>query len=70
MIHNFSGFVITERAVKRLHAAHSKAIQHFMVTGKYIIPVLEIQTMTKGRPSGNIWVKITQAGCVYPHNPV
>lgn len=70
MIHNFSGKVITERAVRQLEAAHSKAQNHWLITGKYIIPVLDIQTMTNGKPSGSMTVKITQSGCVYPHNRV
>ena len=70
VIHNFSGKVITEKAVRQLEAAHSKATRGYYLTGTYLVPVLSIQTMTGGKPSGMMTVKITQAGCVYPHNLV
>ena len=70
MIHNFSGSVITEKAVRMLEAAHAKACQGYLITGKYLVPVLSVPAMKSGRPSGSIKVRITQSGCVYPHTPL
>lgn len=70
MIHNFSGKVITEKAVRELQAAHGKAYREFTVTGIYKVPVLSIMSMKTGRPDGLIKVRITQSGCVYPHTPL
>lgn len=67
MIHNFSGSVITEKAVRELEAAHSKAYRGYLITGIYKVPVLSIDTMKSGRPNGQMKVRITGSGCVYPH---
>lgn len=70
MIHNFSGKVITEKAVRQLMEAHGKASKEYLITGIYKVPVLTIMSMRSGRPDGPIKVRITQSGCVYPHTPL